>query len=65
MKTDDEDISIAAMDLARHILAEHIQPGGQHTPSGTLNRLLLALNTDEIATALARIKRRRTFRLAE
>jgi hypothetical protein len=64
MKNPDQDTVIRAVEDARRILGEYIDPG----PSGarrTVERLLAVLDRDDVVHALDRIKRRRLIRLVE
>jgi hypothetical protein len=64
MKIDELDTMLAAVDLARHILGEYIEPGPQDAAS-TVQRLLVAFDDKEVIKALDHLKRRQTIRLAQ
>jgi hypothetical protein len=65
MKSPDQDlILIRAIEDARRILREFIDPG-PHDAMRTVERLLAVLDKPEIVYALDRINRRRAIRLVE
>ena len=64
MKTDDQQIVVAAIELARRILGEYIEPAPRDAIS-TLDRLLLVLDNDDVVKALDHLNRRHMIRLVE
>ena len=62
MKTDDLETVLAAVELARHILGEYIEPGPRDA-AATVQRLLGALDDRDVIKALDRLKQRQTIRL--
>jgi hypothetical protein len=65
MKTPDMEVVLLAMEDARRILGEYIEPGRMRDPAETLDRLLAALNREDLIHALDRLNRRRVIRLVE
>ena len=64
MNSPDQDVLIRAVEDARRILGEYIEPGARDA-TRTMERLLAVLDRDEVILALDRIKRRRVIRLVE
>ena len=64
MNNPDQDTLIRALEDARRILGEYIQPGPRD-PTRTVERLLTVLDRNDVVHALDRIKRRRVIRLVE
>jgi hypothetical protein len=64
MNSPDQDILLRAMDDARRILREYIEPGPRDAKR-TVERLLAVLDKPELAHALDRLTRRRVIRLVE
>jgi len=64
VKGDDQGTIIVAMELARRILGEYIEPGPRDAEQ-TVNRLLAVLDNDDVVKALDHLNRRRTLRLVE
>ena len=60
----DHDTLIRAVEDARRILGEYIEPGPR-APTRTVERLLAVLDRNEVVHALDRIKRRKVIRLVE
>jgi hypothetical protein len=64
MNNPDQDTLIRAVEDARRILAEYIEPGPRDA-TRTVERLMAVLDRNDIVHALDRIKRRRVMRLVE
>jgi hypothetical protein len=64
MNSPDQDILLLAMDDARRILREYIEPGPRDAKR-TVERLLAVLDKPDLAHALDRMNRRRVIRLVE
>ena len=64
MKTD-RDLVIQALDEARHILAEHLEPGSLRNANSTIHRLVTVLDWREVVAALERMKAGRGLRLVK
>jgi hypothetical protein len=64
MNNPDQDTLIRAVEHARRILGEYIEPGPRD-PTRTVDRLLAVLDRKDVVHALDRIKRRRVIRLVE
>jgi hypothetical protein len=64
MNSPDQDTIIRAVEDARRILGEYIEPGPRD-PTRTVNRLLAVLDRNDVVLALDRLKRRRAIRLVE
>jgi hypothetical protein len=64
MNNPDHDTIIRAIEDARRILGEYIEPGPRD-PTRTVERLLIVLDRNDVVHALDRIKRRRVIRLVE
>ena len=64
MNSPDQDTLIRAIEDARRILGEYIEPGPRDA-TRTVERLLAVLERNEIVHALDRMKRRRVIRLVE
>jgi len=64
MKNPDQQTLIRAIEDARRILGEYIEPGPRDAKP-TVERLLAVLDKPEIVHALDRMKRRRVIRLVE
>jgi hypothetical protein len=64
MNNPDQDTVIRAVEDARRILGEYIEPGPRDARR-TVERLLAVLDRDDVVHALDRIKRRRVIRLVE
>ena len=64
MNNPDQDTVIRAVEDARRILGEYIEPGPRDARR-TVERLLAVLNRDDLVHALDRIKRRMVIRLVE
>jgi hypothetical protein len=64
MNNPDQEILIRAVEDARRILGEYIEPGPRDA-TRTVERLLVILDRNDVVHALDRIKRRRTLRLVE
>jgi len=60
----DQDKLIRAVEDARRILGEYIEPGPRDA-TRTVERLLAVLDRNDVTLALDRIKRRRVIRLVE
>jgi hypothetical protein len=58
MNSPDQETVLRALEDARRILGEYIEPGPRDA-SRTVERLLAVLNRDDLVHALDRIKRRR------
>jgi hypothetical protein len=64
MNNPDQDTVIRAVEDARRILGEYIEPGPRDA-TRTVERLLAILDRNDLVHALDRIKRRRVIRLVE
>lgn len=64
MNNPDHDTLIRAVEDARRILGEYIEPGPRDA-TRTVERLLAVLDRNDVVHALDRIKRRRVIRLVE
>src|SRR5207244_8825865 len=64
MNNPDQDTVIRAVEDARRILGEYIEPGPRDA-TRTVERLLAVLDRNDVTLALDRIKRRRVIRLVE
>ena len=64
MNNPDQDTLIRAVEDARRIPGEHIEPG-QRDATRTVEHLLAVLDRNDVVHALDRIKRRRVMRLVE
>jgi hypothetical protein len=64
MNNPDQQILIRAVEDARRILGEYIEPGPRDA-TRTVERLLAILDRNDVVHALDRIKRRRVIRLVE
>jgi hypothetical protein len=64
MNSPDQDVLIRAVEDARRILGEYIEPRPRDA-TRTVERLLAVLDRNEVILALDRIKRRRVIGLAE
>jgi hypothetical protein len=62
MNNPDQDTLIRAVEDARRILGEYIEPGPRD-PTRTVEHLLAVLDRNDVVHALDRIKRRRVIRL--
>jgi hypothetical protein len=64
MNNPDQETLVRAIEDARRILGEYIQPG-QRDPARTVERLLAVLDKNDVVHALDRMNRRRVIRLIE
>jgi hypothetical protein len=64
MNNPDQDTLIRAVEDARRILGEYIEPGPRDA-ARTVERLLAILDRNEVVHALDRIKRQKVIRLVE
>jgi len=64
MNNPDQDTLIRAVEDARRILGEYIEPGPRD-PTRTVERLLAVLDRNDVEHALGRMNRRRMIRLVE
>jgi hypothetical protein len=64
MNNPDQETVLRAIEDARRILGEYIEPG-QRDATRTVERLLAVLDRNDVVHALDRIKRRRVIRLVE
>jgi hypothetical protein len=62
MSTPDQEALLRAIEDARRILGEYIEPG-QRDAAQTVEHLLAVLDRDDLVHALGRMKRRRAIRL--
>ena len=62
MNSPDQDTLIRAVEDARRILGEYIEPG-RRDAMRTVERLLAVLDRNDVVHALDRVKRRRVIRL--
>ena len=65
MKNPDQETLIRAIEDARRILGEYIEPGRPRDAARTVERLLAVLDRNDVIHVLDRIKRRRVMRLVE
>ena len=65
MNNPDQDTLVRAVEDARRILGEYIEPGRPRDAARTVERLLAVLDRNDVIHALDRIKRRRVIRLVE
>jgi hypothetical protein len=64
MTNPDQETILRAVEDARRILGEYIEPGPRDA-TVPLDRLIAALDRDDLVHALDRMKRRRILRLVE
>ena len=64
MNNPDQDTLIRAVEDARRILEEYIEPGPRDA-TRAVERLLVVLDRNDVVHALDRIKRHRVMRLVE
>jgi hypothetical protein len=64
VSTPDQDTLFRAIEDARRILGEYIEPG-QRDAAQTVQSLLAVLDKNEVVHALDRMKQRRVMRLVE
>jgi hypothetical protein len=64
MNNPDQETVLRAIEDARRILGEYVEPGPRD-PTRTVERLLAVLDRNDVVHALDRIKRRRVIRLVE
>ncbi len=64
MNNPDQETLIRAIEDARRILGEYIEPG-RRDATRTVERLLAVLDRKDVVHALDRVKRRRAIRLVE
>jgi hypothetical protein len=64
MKTDDLETVLAAVELARHILGEYMEPGPRDAAC-TVQRLLVALDDQDVIKALNHLRRQQVIRLVK
>ena len=64
MNNPDQETLIRAIEDARRILSEYIEPG-RRDATRTVERLLAVLDRKDVVHALDRVKRRRAIRLVE
>ena len=64
MNNPDQDTLLRAIEDARHILGEYIEPG-QRDATRTVERLLAVLDKNDVVHALDRMKRRRVLCLVD
>ena len=64
MNNPDQDTLIRALEDARRILGEYIEPGPRDA-TRTVEHLLAVLDRNDVVHALDRVKRRRVIRLVE
>ena len=64
MNNPDQDSLLRAIEDARRILGEYIEPG-QRDATRTVERLLAVLDKNDVVHALDRMKRRRVLRLVD
>jgi hypothetical protein len=62
MNNFDQDTLIGAVEDARRVLGEYIEPG-PHDAARAVERLLAVLDRNDVVHALDRIKRRKVIRL--
>jgi hypothetical protein len=61
----DRDLIIEALEEAQRILAEHLEPGALRHASGTIHRLMTALDRPELVAAMKRMKASRGLRVVK
>jgi hypothetical protein len=64
MNNPDQDMLIRALEDARRVLGEYIEPGPRDA-ARTVERLLAILDRNDLVHALDRTRRRRVIRLVE
>ena len=64
MNNPDQETLIRAIEDARRVLGEYIEPG-RRDATRTVERLLAVLDRKDVVHALDRVKRRRAIRLVE
>ena len=64
MNNPDQETVLRAIEDARRILGEYIEPGPRDATQ-TVERLLAVLDRNDVVHALDRIKRRKVIRLVE
>jgi hypothetical protein len=64
MNNPDQETVLRAIEDARRILGEYVEPG-QRDATRTVERLLAVLDRNDVVHALDRITRRRVIRLVE
>ena len=64
MNNPDQDSLLRAIEDARRILGEYIEPG-QRDATRTVERLVAVLDKNDVVHALDRMKRRRVLRLVD
>jgi hypothetical protein len=64
MGNPDQETLLRAIEDARRILGEYIEPG-QRDPAQTVQRLLAVLDRSDVVHALDRMNRRRVMRLVD
>jgi hypothetical protein len=64
MSTPDQETLLRAVEDARRILGEYIEPG-QRNAARTVQHLLAVLDRNDVVHALDRMKRRRVMRLVD
>jgi hypothetical protein len=64
MNNPDQDTVLRALEDARRILGEYIEPGPRDA-TRTVERLLTLLDRNDVVHALDRMKRRKVLRLVE
>jgi hypothetical protein len=65
MHNPDQETLLRAIEDARRILGQYIEPGRQRDPTRTVESLLAILDKDDVVHALDRMNRRRVIRLVE
>jgi hypothetical protein len=65
MNTPDMEVVLKAVEDARRILGEYVEPDRLRDPAETVDRLLVALDREDLIHALDRLNRRRVIRLVE
>jgi hypothetical protein len=64
MNNPDQDTLLRAIEDARRVLGEYIEPGPRDA-TRTVERMLVILDRNDVVHALDRLRRRRTIRLVE
>ena len=64
VSTPDQDTIVRAIEDARRILGQYVEPGPRDTAQ-TVQRLLAVLDKEDVVHALDRIKRQKVARLVE
>jgi hypothetical protein len=64
MNNPDQEILMRAVEDARRVLGEYIEPGPRDA-TRTVERLLAILDRNDLLLAMDRVKRRRVIRLVE